>query len=67
MLNHIHRVLDQLGLTTLKRAMHVQFSNAELNTQVFLQRIEGKHTLNVGLELELICLSTNAHLALNNL
>jgi len=48
MLNHIHRVLDQLGLTTLKRAIHVQFSNAELNTQVFLQRIEGKHALNVG-------------------
>ena len=64
MLNHIHRVLDQLGLTTLKRAIHVQFSNAELNTQVFLQRVEGKHALNVGLELELICLSTNAHLAL---
>ncbi|MFX4373449.1 phage late control D family protein, partial [Acinetobacter baumannii] len=32
--------------------------------QVFLQRIEGEHTLNQGSVAELLCLSTNAHIAL---
>ena len=41
-----------------------QFSNQSLNQQVFLQRIEGEHTLNQGSVAELLCLSTNAHIAL---
>ncbi|WP_152877078.1 type VI secretion system Vgr family protein, partial [Acinetobacter guerrae] len=56
--------LEHLGLGTLKRAIHVQFSNAVLNPQVFLQRIEGQHGLNDGLKLELTCLSNNAYIAL---
>lgn len=64
MLNNIHSVFEQLGFGTLKRAIHVQFSNPLLNTQIFLQRIDGKHTLNEGLEVELTCLSINAHIAL---
>ncbi|MDI3379639.1 type VI secretion system Vgr family protein [Acinetobacter sp. V89_7] len=64
MLSNMNRVLEQLGLGALKRAVHVQFSHAALNAQVFLQRIEGKHALNDGLSVELTCLSTNAHIAL---
>ncbi len=64
MLFNISNVLEKIGLNAQKRAIHVQFSNEELNNQVFLQRIEGKHKLNDGLHAELICLSTNAHIAL---
>lgn len=64
MLFNISNVLEKIGLNAQKRAIHVQFSNEELNNQVFLQRIEGKHQLNDGLHGELICLSTNAHIAL---
>lgn len=64
MLFNISNVLEKIGLNVQKRAIHVQFSNEELNNQVFLQRIEGKHQLNDGLHAELICLSTNLHIAL---
>lgn len=64
MLNNIHTVFEQLGFGALKRALHVQFSNPLLNTQIFLQRIDGKHTLNEGVEVELTCLSINAHITL---
>lgn len=64
MLFNISNVLEKIGLNAQKRAIHVQFSNEELNNQVFLQRIEGKHQLNDGLHAELICLSTNLHIAL---
>ncbi|WP_187695336.1 hypothetical protein, partial [Acinetobacter guerrae] len=49
MSNNLPPLLEHLGLGTLKRAIHVQFSNAVLNPQVFLQRIEGQHGLNDGL------------------
>lgn len=64
MLFNIFNVLEKIGLSAQKRAVHVQFSNALLNSQVFLQRIEGQHQLNGGLEAELICLSTSAQIAL---
>ncbi|EXE49271.1 rhs element Vgr family protein [Acinetobacter sp. 766875] len=44
--------------------MYLQFSDASLNSQVFLQRIDGQHYLNQGMTAELICLSTNAHIPL---
>ena len=44
--------------------LHVQFSNPSLNTQVFLQSIEGQHKLNEGLTADLFCLSTNVHISL---
>lgn len=56
----IAQVLEQLGLSAQKRALHVQFSHPQLNTEVFLQRIDGQHVLNRGVKVELICLSTNA-------
>ncbi len=64
MSNKIFQILDSLGLVAQNRVLHVQFSNPSLNTQVFLQRIEGEHTLNQGSVAELLCLSTNAHIAL---
>uniref|UniRef100_UPI00057098C4 type VI secretion system Vgr family protein n=1 Tax=Acinetobacter sp. A47 TaxID=1561217 RepID=UPI00057098C4 len=50
--------------TAQKRAIHIQFSNQHLNSQVFLQRIDGQHELNGGFKAELICLSTNATIPL---
>ncbi|WP_336030594.1 type VI secretion system Vgr family protein [Acinetobacter pittii] len=64
MLFNIFNVLEKIGLSAQKRAVHVQFSNVLLNSQVFLQRIEGQHQLNGGLDAELICLSTSAQIAL---
>ncbi len=64
MLFNIFNVLEKIGLSAQRRAVHVQFSNELLNSQVFLQRIEGQHQLNGGLEAELICLSTSAQIAL---
>ncbi|WP_423753102.1 hypothetical protein, partial [Acinetobacter gyllenbergii] len=45
MLANIFQALESLGLTAQKRAIHIQFSNQDLNTQVFLQRIDGQHQL----------------------
>ena len=61
---NIFSAIEKLGLTAQKRAIHVQFSNPSLNQEVFLQRIDGQHTLNVGVKAELICLSTNATISL---
>jgi len=61
---NIFNVLEKIGLSAQKRAIHVQFSNELLNHQVFLQRIEGQHQLNGGIQAELICLSTSAQIAL---
>ena len=66
MLNNIYSALEQLGLAAQKRALHVQFSNSSLNDQVFLQRVDGTHELNVGVHLQLICLSTLANIPLKN-
>ncbi|WP_171406255.1 MULTISPECIES: type VI secretion system Vgr family protein [Acinetobacter] len=66
MQSHIFAALEKLGLSPQKRAIHVQFSNPALNTQVFLQRIDGEHLINQGLSAELICLSTDALIPLKN-
>ncbi len=60
----VSSILERLGLVSQNRAVHIQFSNQSLNQQVFLQRIKGEHTLNQGSVAELLCLSTNAHIAL---
>ncbi|ENW94504.1 type VI secretion system Vgr family protein [Acinetobacter sp. NIPH 298] len=64
MLNNIFQALSQLGLTAQKRAIHIQFANQALNTEVFLQKIQGQHAINQGVTAELICLSTNATIPL---
>ncbi|KAF1026839.1 MAG: Actin cross-linking toxin VgrG1 [Acinetobacter bereziniae] len=66
MSNNIYAALEQLGLTAQKRALHIQFSNSLLNDQVFLQRIDGTHVINEGLQLQLICLSTSAMIPLKS-
>ena len=50
MLKNIHAMVENFGLSVQKRALHIHFSNEALNSEVFIQRI--------------VCLSTNAHLAL---
>ncbi|MGL3014088.1 DUF2345 domain-containing protein [Acinetobacter baumannii] len=64
MFNNISQVLESLGFLSQHRSVHLQFSDASLNSQVFLQRIDGQHYLNQGMTAELICLSTNAHIPL---
>mgnify|MGYP003601311492 CR=1 FL=1 len=64
--NNIYSVLETLGLTAQKRAIHVKFSNHSLNNLVFLQRVDGTHELNQGVHLQLICLSTSAVIPLKS-
>jgi type VI secretion system VgrG family protein len=64
MLKNITTLLESFGLGLQTRAIHVQFSNQALNSSVFLQCIQGQQQINQGLKAELLCLSTNAHIAL---
>ncbi|WP_436872185.1 type VI secretion system Vgr family protein [Acinetobacter haemolyticus] len=64
MFKNIFRMLESFGLTAQKRAIHIQFSNPTLASQVFLQRIDGTHAINEGITAQLICLSTNATIPL---
>lgn len=64
MLQSIYTVLEGLGLSSQKRALHLRFSNEILNSQVLIQRIEGRHWINEGLYAELLCLSTHPYIAL---
>lgn len=64
MFNSIYKMLEFFGFGSQKRALHIHFSNSALNTQVFIQRIEGEHRINQGLKAEILCLSTNAYLPL---
>lgn len=64
MLNNIFGILEKIGFGAQKRAISIQFSNTELNSQIMLQRIDGYHGINDGLSAELICLSTNPYIQL---
>ncbi|WP_042077337.1 DUF2345 domain-containing protein [Acinetobacter nosocomialis] len=64
MFNNISQILESVGFLSQHRSVYLQFSDASLNGQVFLQRIDGQHYLNQGTTAELICLSTNAHISL---
>ncbi|WP_151805220.1 type VI secretion system Vgr family protein [Acinetobacter bereziniae] len=64
MFNNIYFALEKLGLTAQKRAIHVSFSNTDFNQLVFLQRVDGIHAINDGMNLQLICLSTLNDIAL---
>ncbi|MCE6238006.1 type VI secretion system Vgr family protein [Acinetobacter pittii] len=64
MLNNIFGILEKIGFGAQKRAISIQFSNTELNSQIMLQRIDGYHGINDGLSVELICLSTNPYIEL---
>lgn len=64
MFNNIFQILENFGFLSKHRSVYLQFPDASLNSQVFLQRIDGQHYLNQGITADLICLSTNAHLPL---
>ncbi|HGX3400426.1 type VI secretion system tip protein VgrG [Acinetobacter nosocomialis] len=64
MFNNTFQILESVGFLSQHRSVYLQFSDASLNSQVFLQRIDGQHYLNQGMTAELICLSTNAHILL---
>ncbi|HFG7019279.1 TPA: type VI secretion system Vgr family protein, partial [Acinetobacter baumannii] len=64
MFNNIFQILESFGFLSQHRSVYLQFSDASLNSQVFLQRIDGQHYLNQGMTAELICLLTNAHIPL---
>lgn len=64
MLKNINVLIESLGLSLQKRALHIRFSNAQLNGQIFIQRIQGQHFINQGLKADILCLSTNAHIQL---
>ena len=56
--------LARWGIDPQQRSIRIYFSDALLNTQVFLQRIDGQHAINQGLSASLLCLSANANIAL---
>ncbi|MDS7931549.1 type VI secretion system Vgr family protein [Acinetobacter sp. V102_4] len=64
MFNNIFQILEGFGFLSQHRAIYLQFFDASLNSQVFLQRIDGQQHLNLGTTAELICLSTHAHIPL---
>ncbi|KAF1024449.1 MAG: Actin cross-linking toxin VgrG1 [Acinetobacter bereziniae] len=66
MFNNINFVLEKFGLNAQKRALHIQFSNPNLTAHVFLQRIDGTHAINDGVNLQLICLSTRSNIMLKS-
>ncbi|WP_215901796.1 contractile injection system protein, VgrG/Pvc8 family, partial [Acinetobacter soli] len=57
-------VLERLGLGAQQRALHVTFSDPALNSQVYLQRIQGQQQINHGSTAELLCFSTHAQISL---
>ncbi|GAB3049867.1 type VI secretion system Vgr family protein [Acinetobacter apis] len=64
MTHDISTLLEKLGFGYQKRAIHAQFSVPFLDSQVFIQRIDGHHEINQGLICELICLSNNSTIPL---
>ncbi|MDR9778117.1 hypothetical protein RJJ65_36900, partial [Rhizobium hidalgonense] len=64
MLGTIHQVLAKLGIDNDYRTIGLRFSDANLTQQVYLQYFTGHSAINQGLNLQLICLSTNANISL---
>ena len=64
MYNNIHNILERIGLNAQNRAIHLQLSNQSLSQKIYLQHIEGTHHLNTGIQLQLICLSTDEQIPL---
>ena len=67
MLGTIHQVLSKLGIGFNKdnRVIGVAFNDSILNQQVYLQYLSGDSAINEGLNLQLICLSTDDKIPLN--
>lgn len=62
----IHQVLSKLGIAfnPSHRSIQLKFNQPALEQQVFIQRLDGRTAINEGLTVNLICLSTDAHLGL---
>ncbi len=68
MLGTIHQVLSKLGIgfNAAHRVIALKLGDTALNDNFYLQFVFGHSALNEGLELELICLSTNASIPLKH-
>lgn len=66
-LGTIHQVLAKLGVGfgNHQRAIGLTLSDASLNQQVYLQYFTAHGAISQGLNLQLICLSTNDNIPLN--
>lgn len=66
-LGTIHQVFSKLGIgfNADHRAIGLKLNDPVLNQQVYLHYISGYSAINSGLNLQLICLSTDAHIALS--
>nr|WP_174505251.1 type VI secretion system Vgr family protein [Acinetobacter sp. Marseille-Q1620] len=58
--------LKSLGITSRNRVLHLSISDSILGSQVFLHACSIEQKINGGLDAQLICLSTNAHLQLKS-
>ena len=58
---HIFGALEHLGLSAQQCVLHLTLLDVSLNSQVYLQRIEGQHQLNQCSIDELICFSSHAN------
>ena len=69
MLGTIHQVLAKLGVGfgSDHRAIGLTLSDANLTQQVYLQYFNAHSAISQGLNLQLICLSTNANIPLQSL
>ncbi len=69
MLGTIHHVLAKLGMGfgSDHRTIGLSFSDANLTQQVYLQYFNAHSAISQGLNLQLICLSTNANIPLQSL
>ncbi|MGO3385902.1 MAG: type VI secretion system Vgr family protein, partial [Acinetobacter guillouiae] len=68
MLNiNIYDLLEKIGLNVRNRTITANFSNAELNHQLFLNHLNVNHEINQGLKAELICVAANSLIPLKKL
>ncbi|MFW1645283.1 phage late control D family protein [Acinetobacter guillouiae] len=68
MLNiNIYDLLEKIGLNVRNRTITANFSNAELNHQLFLNHLSVNHEINQGLKAELICVAANSLIPLKKL
>lgn len=68
MLNNfnIQDVLNKFGFDAQSRAIHITFSNDQLNKSVMIKRINGSHAINKGLTAELFVFSPNPYIPLKD-
>lgn len=63
-IQNIQEILKKFGFDSQTRAVHITFSNTELNSSVMIKRINGSHAINRGLTAELIVFSADPYIPL---